>query len=255
MPQTPDSGLPAVEREPAPPPAMRAAILASLAAAMLAVLLFAWLADEVFEGDTRQFDASVRAWVHHYASPPLTSAMTVISWFGSGVLAVVAIVAAFVFLRLRWRRAAVWLLLTLAGALVLELTLKYAFHRPRPEAFFGPLPRTYSFPSGHALLSLCVYGVLAGLLSARLRSGALRVLLWIVAAALVAGIGLSRIYLGVHYPSDVVAGYLAGAWSAPTTPETPSGKLASPAKGAIEVSRRRRRTGPCSPGTSRTFAC
>jgi undecaprenyl-diphosphatase len=59
--------------------------------------------------------------------------------------------------------------------------------------------------------SFCFYGVLAGLYSARIRSRSARILAWIVSAALIAGIGLSRIYLGVHYPTDVVAGYLAGA--------------------------------------------
>jgi len=70
-------------------------------------------------------------------------------------------------------------------------------------------PHTYSFPSGHALCSFCFYGVLAGLLSARTKPLGWRLLIWIAAAAMVIAIGLSRIYLGVHYPSDVVAGYLA----------------------------------------------
>ncbi len=93
----------------------------------------------------------------------------------------------------------------------MELTLKYAYHRARPVPFFGGVPHTYSFPSGHSLVSFCVYGVLAGLLSHRVRSTTHRLLVWLVAAVLVLAIGLSRIYLGVHYPSDVLAGYLAAA--------------------------------------------
>jgi undecaprenyl-diphosphatase len=72
------------------------------------------------------------------------------------------------------------------------------------------MPRTPSFPSGHSLFSFCFYGVLAGLLADRIDSRRWQVLIWTVAAVLVAAIGLSRIYLGVHYPSDVVAGYLTG---------------------------------------------
>ncbi|MBZ5568122.1 MAG: phosphatase PAP2 family protein [Acidobacteriia bacterium] len=192
-------------------PSLRAAIVGSLAVAVLALLLFSWLAEEVFEGGARRFDASVRTWVHQFASPPLTSAMVAISALGSVVLAAAFIVALVIFLRLRWRRAAIWLLLTMAGGLILELTLKFAFHRPRPTPFFGPVPYTYSFPSGHSLMAFCIYGVLAGLLSHRIRSAAFRVLVWILAAALIGAIGLSRIYLGVHYPSDVLAGYLAAA--------------------------------------------
>ena len=76
---------------------------------------------------------------------------------------------------------------------------------------FTDLPRTYSFPSGHSLFSFCFYGVLAGLLTRRIASRIGRILIWTFAALLVAAIGLSRIYLGVHYPSDVIAGYLAAS--------------------------------------------
>ncbi|HMC29816.1 MAG TPA: phosphatase PAP2 family protein, partial [Candidatus Angelobacter sp.] len=71
------------------------------------------------------------------------------------------------------------------------------------------VPNSYSFPSGHALTSLCFYGVMAGLLSARIKSLPWRIALWTAAVLLIIAIGLSRIYLGVHYPSDVLAGYLA----------------------------------------------
>jgi len=93
--------------------------------------------------------------------------------------------------------------------MLLDLSLKHAFHRTRPTAFFGALPHSYSFPSGHALFSFCFYGVLAGLSAGRTRSQPARILIWTLAAVLVTAIGLSRIYLGVHYPSDVIAGYLA----------------------------------------------
>jgi undecaprenyl-diphosphatase len=207
-----NSELPNIEREPAAPlPSMRAAIVGSLATAAVGLALFSWLADEVFEGSARHFDDLVRAWVHQFASPPLTSAMVAISALGSGVLAVVFIAAFVIFMRIKWRRAAMWLLITMAGGLVLELALKSGFHRLRPTPFFGPVPLTYSFPSGHSLMAFCIYGVLAGLLSHRVRTAALRALIWSLAAVLVLAIGLSRIYLGVHYPSDVVAGYLAAA--------------------------------------------
>jgi undecaprenyl-diphosphatase len=130
---------------------------------------------------------------------------------GGDGLTIAAILAIVAFLYLRWRRATLWLAVTILGALVLDLTLKYAFHRARPTPFFVALPRTYSFPSGHALFSFCFYGVLAGLLMGRIRSRLARVLIWMAAAILVAAIGFSRIYLGVHYPSDVIAGYLAAS--------------------------------------------
>lgn len=197
------------EEVPKPTPLFEAAVFASLAVAILCLVLFAWLGREMLEGDTRHFDGAVRSWVHQFASPAMTRAMTIISSLGSRILILELIVAFIVFARLRWRRAAIWLAVTMAGALFLEFTLKYVYHRPRPTVFFGDLPHSYSFPSGHALTSLCFYAVMAGLLSARIKSLPWRIALWIVAVLLIIAIGLSRIYLGVHYPSDVVAGYLA----------------------------------------------
>jgi undecaprenyl-diphosphatase len=109
------------------------------------------------------------------------------------------------------RGAALRFAITMAGAGVLDTVLKLAFHRPRPAPFFDtPLPHSYSFPSGHALLSLCLWGSLAALLTTRSRSLRVRFAVWTLAVALIGPIGFSRIYLGVHYPSDVLAGYAAG---------------------------------------------
>ena len=211
MPQSASNNLPDIERDGAPSPVAGIAILASLAASIAAIVLFAWLAETVFHGGTVRFDASVRAWVHQFASQPLTTAMVLTSHLGSEVLVGVFIVAVIVFVRRGWTRAAMWLLTSMAGALVLDLTLKSGFHRARPVPFFGVAPHSYSFPSGHSLFSFCIYGVLAGVIARRMRSNLVAAFIWTAAAVLIAAIGFSRIYLGVHYPSDVLAGYLAGA--------------------------------------------
>jgi undecaprenyl-diphosphatase len=197
------------EETPKPTPLFEAAILASLGAAVLALFLFAWLGNEMLQGDTQHFDQIIREWVHRYASPGMTSAMNAISLLGYNILIVELAIALAIFAWLRWRRALLWLAVAMTGSLVLDLTLKYIYHRTRPTAYFGMAPHSYSFPSGHALCSFCFYGVVAGLLSARIKSLALQMVIWCLAAALVIAIGVSRIYLGVHYPSDVVAGYLA----------------------------------------------
>ena len=207
----PGGQLPEPERAPKPTRLIETVLPLSLIGAILFLFLFSWLAHEVFAGATVRFDSSVRGWVHQFASPEVTRAMFAISWMGARGLLLLFLISIVVFLVFRWRRAALWLLLSVAGADVLTLTLKYSFHRQRPAAFFGVDPRSYSFPSGHSLASFCFYLVLAGLLSSRVRSTSFRVAIWIAASLLVAAIGLSRIYLGVHYPSDVIGGYLAAA--------------------------------------------
>ncbi len=205
------SQLPELESAPKPTRLIETVLPLSLIGAILFLFLFSWLAHEVFEGATVRFDSAIRGWVHQFASPTLTRAMFAISWMGARGLLLLFLLSIAAFLVFQWRRAALWLFLSVAGADVLILTLKYTFHRPRPAAFFGVDPTSYSFPSGHSLASFCFYLVLAGLLSSRVRSSGLRITIWIAASLLVAAIGLSRIYLGVHHPSDVIGGYLAAA--------------------------------------------
>ena len=192
-------------------PALGLLMCAGLAAAGLALYLFAGLAEEVREGDIRHFDEAVFAISKRVASPALTTFMNWVTWLGSNRFLIGAgACVVLTFLLARWRRAAWAFLLTMAGAALLNFALKLAFGRERPEPFFGtPLPESYSFPSGHALLSFCFYGVIAAVVTARLNSVRGRVLVWAAAALLVALIGISRLYLGVHYPSDVLAGYAA----------------------------------------------
>jgi undecaprenyl-diphosphatase len=183
-----------------------------LVAAACTLLLFYGLAEEVYEGDTRQFDEAALRFINGFASPRLTSFVRAVTQLssvafltGAGVCAVLAFAVG------RWRRAIITLLVTMAGAALLNVVLKLSFRRGRPEPFFDtPLPESYSFPSGHALLSFCFYGVIAAAITARVKGTGPRACVWAGAALLVALIGFSRIYLGVHYPSDVAAGYATG---------------------------------------------
>jgi undecaprenyl-diphosphatase len=187
-------------------------LLGSLAGAGLFLVLFAWFSEEVFEGEMQQFDSRARMMVHGFTTPQLTKLMQVLTFLGSiGFLFALFLILVAVFFASGWKRAAIWLTVAVAGSVVLDVSLKLAFHRPRPVPFFGTVPPTYSFPSGHALSSLCFYGALAGMCCARIQNRLARILIWVVSGVLVAGIGLSRVYLGVHYPTDVIAGYLAGA--------------------------------------------
>jgi undecaprenyl-diphosphatase len=127
-------------------------------------------------------------------------------------LSVLFAIAVLAFHRLQWKRSAIALSEVMSAAVVCNVGLKRLIHSARPEPFFGTNPGSYSFPSGHALYSLCFYGVLASLLAAHAPELAVRIAIWATASLLIVGIGLSRVYLGVHYPSDVIAGYLAAAF-------------------------------------------
>jgi undecaprenyl-diphosphatase len=211
MDPTPPPETPAVEET---TPLVGAALAAGLAFAAAAMLLFVWLGGEVLEGETRSVDLWVRNTIHGHAVPGLTTVMVAASrWGAPGVLAMFGVVAALVFLLEGWRRAALLVLLTMAGAGILDVLLKHLYGRARPLPLFDfyPSPHSYSFPSGHALFATCFFGGVAVLASHRLRHPVTQGAVWIVAVLAIALIGISRIYLGVHYPTDVLGGLAAGA--------------------------------------------
>lgn len=188
-----------------------AAIPVSLGLAICCLIFFAWLSEQVLKQGTDQFDAVIRSAVQQHASPFLTTVMSVITQLGNWQVMMAGTVYLLLVCWYRQERGLLLLVLvTMAGVGILDGTLKLVFHRMRPDPFIGSKPSTYSFPSGHALVSLCFYTLVAGILSLRSDRHWNRVLIWTVASLLIALVGLSRIYLGVHWPSDVVAGYAAG---------------------------------------------
>lgn len=178
----------------------------------MAAIFLGWLTEEVLEGDTARFDHFVRATVHASASPVFTSAMLFFTRLGSvAPLASIFVATVIVCWIRHWRTAAVLLVIAMAGADVLVEALKLELHRIRPTPYFGlAFPHSYSYPSGHALFSFTFFSIAASIAAARVHRRSIRVLIWIAAILLILSIGFSRIYLGVHYPTDVLAGYLTG---------------------------------------------
>jgi membrane-associated phospholipid phosphatase len=195
-----------------------ATLAVGLVAAAIALVLFTWLGGEVLRGATEAVDLRLRGALHSVASPHLTRIMVDASVLGAPVrLASLAVVVAGYFLVRGWSRGALLVVVTMAGAGLLDALLKQVYGRLRPEAFFDyyPTPSSFSFPSGHTLFATCFFGGLAVLFSARARSLPLRMAVWTGCIAAIVLIGTSRIYLGVHYPSDVLAGFAAGiTWTA-----------------------------------------
>ena len=184
-----------------------------LVLAILAGILFAWLGEEVAEGETQALDESLRTLINQRATPGLTSLMVFATvWGAPRRLAILAVLAVVAFLARRWTRGAVLVVVTLLGASLLDGGLKLLWGRQRPAAFFEhyPSPESFSFPSGHALFATAFFGGLAALLYRRLPRTWLRVAVATAAVLVTLLIGFSRIYLGVHYPSDVLGGFAAG---------------------------------------------
>lgn len=183
---------------------------------------FAEVADEVTDGETQQLDEWVlevvrtEAEVRGNVGAVLSNAARDITALGSTTVLTLLVIAVLGFLVLRrlWHAALLVLGATVGGAL-LSQALKGAFQRERP-AIVPHLDHviTYSFPSGHSLVSAVVYLTLGSLLARIVEGRRLKLYCLGIAGLATILVGVSRVFLGVHYPSDVVAGWAAGlAWA------------------------------------------
>src|SRR6266852_4509756 len=125
------------EHDPKPIALVRVAAVASLAVVVLGAVLLGWLANDVMKAGPRGYDLTFRNWLHQCASPGWTRAAYFFSFVGGWLMIALFVISLLTFLALRWRRAAVWLVVAMGGALALDLALKRGFHRPRPPPFFG----------------------------------------------------------------------------------------------------------------------
>ena len=168
------------------------------------------------------FDLSFQTKLHGWAQPLLTRIMLGFTFIGSiRIFIPTLLLAVIVFLligekeggirRTRKRKTTALFALGVGGAIVLNETLKTYFHRARPKVPWAiGDEHTFSFPSGHSLFSCVLYGLIAYLLLARHTPLLQRALGAALAVAMPLAIGLSRIYLGMHFPTDVLAGYITG---------------------------------------------
>jgi undecaprenyl-diphosphatase len=185
-------------------------LAAGLASSAFVIWAFTELVDVVVEGDSRAFDKAALLWIHSTFPGWLDGPMRIVTalgyyWFVLALLVAVVIL----FYRRGWKLSAMLLLVSTAGSAVLTTVLKGVFQRARPELFdSGYHASFYSFPSGHATVAVGLYGMLTLVLAYHLR-GAARWAVVGLGISVVLLIGFSRLYLGVHYPTDVVAGYLA----------------------------------------------
>ena len=184
--------------------------IGGLIVAGLSLWGFAAIAEEVLEQETNQFDTKILLVLRDLHRPLLDQTMINITFLGEPeVLLTIALLVGAVLLIRRRRSQATTLAIACVGAIVLNYWLKDLFARARPTLWERTVDvASYSFPSGHAMISLVVYGMVGYLLANQFSRW--WVLILSLTILLISAIGLSRLYLGVHWPTDVAAGYAAG---------------------------------------------
>jgi undecaprenyl-diphosphatase len=198
-------------------------LFASLLIIAVLLLAFGVLAGEVIEGDTLPFDRKLLLALRVAGNPGvqigppwLPEMMRDISALGSTFVLGLILLAVTGYLLLVRKRAAAWLMLAaVLSGVVSNNLLKLSFARPRPD-LVTPAVRVFtaSFPSGHATMSAITYLTLGALLARTHSELAVRIFFMTLAGLLTVLVGVSRVYLGVHYPTDVLAGWCIGtAWA------------------------------------------
>jgi undecaprenyl-diphosphatase len=192
-------------------------LVAGATVCVAATWLFVKLADVVRDGATQQFDEMVLRWMSAHQVPWIEHTLFEVTLLGTGLVLMTMVAVAATFLWLTDHRfSALLLLIATWGGVAINSLLKSSFNRPRPQVFeWGAQVLTSSFPSGHAMTATITYGTVAYLAARLQRRRLSRWITLIIAGLLIALICFSRLYLGVHYPSDVLAGMLMGlAWTA-----------------------------------------
>ncbi len=185
---------------------------------ILAVGLFALIAQMVTMGMTQPFDDAVLLWMDSHSADWLDIAALEVTALGAAVVVWIVVSIASAFLWVSRHRISVLLLwIAVLGSAAINTGLKAYFSRPRPELFPWRTPHAgqSSFPSGHSMGATVAYVTLAYLIARLEPTSTLRRMTYGIAAVVIVLVGLSRMYLGVHYPSDVLAGFVVGfAWAA-----------------------------------------
>ncbi len=187
-------------------------LVGGLLASAAILYVLAEFHEEISETWLINIEQSTMEAIHGHTSPFLTVFMFGLTFIGSmqALIPAVSLIALWQ-LQKHHTREALLIIIAVGGSAILNVALKLYFHRQRPDVPWA-LARedAFSFPSGHSLAAITLYGILGYLLMSRIKGTLARAAVLGSLVLLVLGIGVSRIYLGVHYPSDVAAGYLSG---------------------------------------------
>lgn len=187
-------------------------LIAGMLIAIGLLLLFVDLAEDMINQELGMFDHTVTSFIMAVKSPQMTEIMKLITAMGSSLILIgIALLAGWYLIKIKKQSWDATMLITaLAGSSIMDTILKLAFHRNRPDLMDLVQVSGFSFPSGHAMNSFVFYGMLTYLVWINFKPGKAIYLTSFIFILLILLIGISRVYLGVHYPSDIVAGYAAG---------------------------------------------
>jgi len=176
-------------------------------------VLFSNLAAAIGNESMEHFDLAVINFVQGMEMPWLTPIMKVFTWIGSGYVVAPITIIAFIllFFIYRYRQQAFLLVTVILGTVILNSLLKIYFKRDRPEIYRILDATGFSFPSGHTMMAFSLYTIIAYILWRNIRTTLNHILLILFTTFMIIMISTSRIYLGVHYPSDIVGGFMVSA--------------------------------------------
>jgi undecaprenyl-diphosphatase len=178
---------------------------------ILSLLVFFYITDEIIEDKNNNFDNTVFAFIHPFISASNTTLMRIITIFGSHIFLIPAnIILALIFLLKKHRWYSLRVPVVSLGSFIVMSSLKLLFGRPRPDDPVYQAAMGFSYPSGHAMSSMTFFGLLIFLVWNRVRDRSVRWVLTIFLSIFILIIGFSRVYLRVHYASDVLAGFAMG---------------------------------------------
>lgn len=174
------------------------------------IFILAKLVNEVIKKEAFSFDESILLSIHSVANPNLDRVMLTITELGNPPIVLTVFATSIIVLwRRRYYQELIMLAIASFGAFIFNTELKLLFIKVRPQLWTQLIQETsFSFPSGHALGSIVLYGFIAYLLAKHYPQ--LSTSIYTLATILIAAIGLSRLYLGVHWPTDIIAGYGVG---------------------------------------------
>lgn len=173
-------------------------------AMFIIALLFVYIVNRIYKDNIYRFDNQIYKTIVIFMNPAVTKILKVLTHFGDWMIMIPISIGIII----KSRKCGILVSINLISIFILNQTMKLIFNRPRPEGNRLIEVSGYSFPSGHSMVSMAFYGLLIYLVYKNIKNRKLKYIICVLLTLLIMVIGVSRIYLGVHYATDVMGGFL-----------------------------------------------